>query len=371
MSGAVLIGAEIYRKPGFGKNHPLAIPRVGLVMETCEAMGWVNSDYRESPKATIAQITRFHDSAYVEAVARVSAAGKAETADREKYQLGTMENPVFEGLMDRALTTCGGSIMAAEIALDGGVAFNPAGGTHHGMPDHAHGFCYFNDPVMAILTLLEKGTGDVLYLDLDAHHGDGVEQAFAAEPRVTTVSIHEAGRWPGTGQAHGPAGSGIYNFAVPRAFNDVELKCLMDEVVLPILEETAPACAVITCGADALVGDPLSSMALSNVALWDAVLQITSRVPGTAVLGGGGYNPWTVARCWAGLWGRLSGRSPPWPLPPEVAARYREIECDLVDEDDQLSVWFERIDDLPAACEVRSAVRELVAPVAQKSREVV
>lgn len=371
MSGAVLIGAEIYRKPGFGTNHPLAIPRVGLVMETCEAMGWVGSDYRESPKASMAEITRFHDPAYVDAVARVSKTGKAESADRERYQLGTMENPVFEGLLDRALTTCGGSILAAEIALGGGVAFNPAGGTHHGMPDHAHGFCYFNDPVMAILTLLEKGQGDVLYLDLDAHHGDGVEQAFAAESRVTTVSIHEAGRWPGTGQKHGPAGSGIYNFAVPRGFNDAELKYLMDEAVLPILKDTSPAYAVITCGADALTGDPLSSMELSNVALWDAVLQVTARVPGTAVLGGGGYNPWTVARCWSGLWGRLSGREPPWELPPEITARYREIDCDLVDEDDQLEAWFERVEDIPAKCEVRPEVRQLAAPVAQKSREVV
>ena len=112
-------------------------------------------------------------------------------------------------------------------------------------------------------------------------------------------------------------------------------------------------------------------MELSNVALWDAVLQITSRVPGTAVLGGGGYNPWTVARCWSGLWGRLSGRDLPWELPPEIAARFQEIDCDLVDEDDQLSVWFERIDDLPVESEVRSAVRDLVDPVAQKSREVV
>ncbi len=371
MSGATLIGAEIYRKPGFGKNHPLAIPRVGLVMETCEAMGWFGNDYRISPIATIAEVTRFHDPAYVEAVARVSATGKAETADREKYQLGTMENPVFEGLIDRALTTCGGSILAAEIALGGSVAFNPAGGTHHGMPDHAHGFCYFNDPVMAILTLLEKSEGHVFYLDLDAHHGDGVEQAFAMEPRVTTVSIHETGRWPGTGQKHGPTGSGIYNFAVPRAFNDAELKCLMDEAVLPILLETAPVCAVITCGADALAGDPLSSMTLSNVALWDAVLQVTSRVPGAAVLGGGGYNPWTVARCWSGLWGRLSGRVPPWELPPDIVARYREIECDLVDEDDQLRSWFERIDDVPDKCDVRSGVRDLAASVAQKLREVV
>lgn len=371
MPDPVLIGAEIYRKPGFGKNHPLAIPRVGLVMDICEVMGWSGSHYRESPKATKAQITRFHDPDYVEAVARVSKAGKAEADDRERYQLGTMENPVFAGMLDRALTTCGGSILAAEIALGGGVAFNPAGGTHHGLPDRAHGFCYFNDPVMAILTLLEGGDGDVLYLDLDAHHGDGVEQAFATEPRVTTVSIHEAQRWPGTGQKHGPAGSGVYNFAVPRNFNDAELAFLVNEAVLPILSDSAPKYAVITCGADALAGDPLSSMALSNIALWDAVLQVTSRVPGTAVLGGGGYNPWTVARCWSGLWGRLSGHEPPWTLPPQIVSRFREIECDLVDEDDIVPAWFERIDDIPAKCEVRPEVRQLAEPVALKSREVV
>lgn len=356
------VGGDVYRRPGFGSNHPLAIPRVGLVIELCEALGWLDGMYVESPIASEQEICRYHDPDYVEAVKRISERGKATTEERATYNIGNRENPVFENMFVRAATTCGGSMLAAKHALKGRVAFNPGGGTHHGLRDRAHGFCYFNDPVFAILTLLDGGSERVMYLDLDAHHGDGVEIAFQDEPRVTTVSIHEAGKWPGTGAQHGPDGSGVYNFAVPSGFNDNELKCLMDSAVLPLIETTKADVAVITCGADALADDPLSGLCLTNVGLWNTVTKITETVSGTVVLGGGGYNPWTVARCWAGLWGRLSKRTPPWPLPASIASRFVEVECDLIDEEDMQSIWFERLDD-----EIRTApVREEIQMLADK-----
>ncbi|WNJ98949.1 acetoin utilization protein AcuC [Thalassospiraceae bacterium LMO-JJ14] len=370
-AGPFFVGGDIYRRPGFGANHPLAIPRVGLVLEICEAMSWLDENYLDSPMADDKALLRFHDRDYLEAVKRVAMAGRAEENDRVRYQLGTMENPVFEGLEQRARTTCGGSILAAEKALAGCVAFNPAGGTHHGMPDHAHGFCYFNDPVMAIMTLLDGGAGSIFYLDLDAHHGDGVEAAFLDEPRVVTLSIHERARWPGTGTAHGGRGAGAYNYPVPKGFNDCELAALMSGAVLPMIEELKPDVAVITCGADALAGDPLSGMMLSNVALWDAVTAVTERVPGAVVLGGGGYNPWTVARCWSGLWGRLSGRTPPWPVPEKIKVRFDEIECDLVDEEDIDQAWRERLDDAPNKAPVREEVAALIGDTGSDWREVV
>src|SRR5207344_3103305 len=106
--------------------------------------------------------------------------GNVNAEERTRYGLGTMENPLFPGLFERAATSVGGSILAAQLALEGRVAFHPAGGTHHGRPGRASGFCYFNDPVFAVLTLLRAGLERVLYVDLDAHHGDGVQDAFAA-----------------------------------------------------------------------------------------------------------------------------------------------------------------------------------------------
>ena len=370
-AGPFFIGSDVYRRPGFGNNHPLAIPRVGLVMEICDSMDWFDGNYLESPEADDAALLRFHDRDYLEAVKRAARAGRADAEDRARYALGTMENPIFEGLEKRARTTCGGSMLAAEKALAGGIAFNPAGGTHHGMRDRAHGFCYFNDPVMAVMTLLDGGAGSVFYLDLDAHHGDGVEAAFADEPRVVTLSIHERDRWPGTGAVHGAMGSGVFNYPVPKGFNDNELAALMSGAVLPLIESLSPDAAVVTCGADGLAADPLSGMMLSNIALWDAVTAVTARVPGTVVLGGGGYNPWTVARCWSGFWGRLSGRTPPWPLTEEIRIRFDEIDCDLIDDEDRDQSWWARIEDDANLAPVRPEIAALIWGAGTDWREVI
>ncbi|MDA0998177.1 MAG: acetoin utilization protein AcuC [Proteobacteria bacterium] len=356
----VFFGSEIYRRQGFGDNHPLAIPRVGLVIELCQALGWLPDGFEPSPPASIDELTRFHAADYIAAVQRCDGNGRAEIEDRERYNLGTRENPVFEGLFARARTSCGGSSAAAKVALAGGIGFNPAGGTHHGMPDRAHGFCYFNDPVMAILTLLEGGAEPVLYLDLDAHHGDGVELAFANDPRVATISIHEAGRWPNTGTAHGPAGSNVYNFPVPHGFNDSEINALIEGAILPIKRALRPAAVVVTCGADGLAGDPLAGMLLSNAALWSAVEAAIEAVPGAVVLGGGGYNPWTAARCWSGLWGRLNVFETNVPILETMRRRFAELSCDLIDDEDVNPVWFESLEDPPSRASVRAEVSALL-----------
>ena len=178
------------------------------------------------------------------------------------------------------------------------------------------GFCYFNDPVFSIMTFLDQGIERVLYVDLDAHHGDGVQDAFAEDPRVLTVSIHEEKRWPHSGLVEDRADGAARNLPVPAGFNDSELEYLMDQAVLPLADRFDPQALVITCGADGLEGDPLSRLALSNVGLWPAVEKLVDCCDRTVVLGGGGYNPWTVVRCWGGLWGRLSGRQIPAVLPP-------------------------------------------------------
>jgi acetoin utilization protein AcuC len=279
---------------------------------------------------------------------------------RQRHGLGTMENPLFPGLFERAATSVGGSMRAAGLALEGRVAFHPAGGTHHGRPDRASGFCYFNDPVFALLTLLDAGLERVLYVDLDAHHGDGVQDAFAQDPRVHTVSIHEQGRWPYTGAADDTGGGRSRNLPVPRGFNDSELAFLLENAVLPVAYRVIPQGVVIICGADALQGDPLSSMALSNVALWAAVEELAQLAPATVVLGGGGYNPWTVARYWAGLWGVLSGREIPSTLAQASRAILEPLNCDLIDDEDVRESWRTTLADAPNPGPVRKEIHELV-----------
>lgn len=345
-----------------GRNHPLAISRVSTVMALSRLLGWLDdARFRHSPEASVEELSRFHTRDYLLALRRVDATQQADAAVRQRHHIGSFENPVFPGVFRQAALAVGGSLLAADLALGGHLPFHPAGGTHHGRPDRASGFCFFNDPVFAIRRLLDRGVAHVAYVDLDAHHGDGVEEAFAGEPRVRPISIHEAGRWPHSGTRPGRTPGGAFNLPVPRGLNDSEFAFLLDEAVLPRVEEFEPGAVVITCGADALAGDPLAGMELSNLALWHAVDRIRALSPATVVLGGGGYNPWTVARCWTGLWGRLAGHEPPDTLPAEACALLSSLTCDLVDEDEVPPEWTTTLSDAPREGMIRREVREVAA----------
>ena len=361
---ALFVGSDVYREAAFGKHHPLSIIRVAGVVDLCEMLGWFGEEqFRNSPQASVKQLQKFHRSDYIEALMNADATGSVDKAVRERYRIGTMENPLFPGLFKRASTAVGGSILAAELAMDGRVVFHPSGGTHHGRAGRASGFCYFNDPVFAILTFLEQGMNRVLYLDLDAHHGDGVQDAFADDSRVLTLSIHEEKRWPHSGLVEDRARGGARNLPVPKDFNDTELDYLIENAIKPLAEDFNPQALVITCGADGLEGDPLSKMALSNTGLWTAVEKMVTDCERSVVLGGGGYNPWTVVRCWGGLWGRLSGQKFPANLPLEARSFLQSFECDLIDEDEIPGHWLASLVDPRNEGPVRPQVERLPALV--------
>jgi acetoin utilization protein AcuC len=362
---ALFVASDFCRRPGFGRHHPLSIPRVSAVLELSAALGWIDDRcMRTSRVATSDELRRHHDADYVEALRASDAAGRVEPDVRTRHGFGNFENPLFPGVFERAATAVGGSILAAELALEGRVAFHPAGGTHHGRRDRASGFCYFNDPVFAVGRLLEAGITRVLYVDLDAHHGDGVQEAFLDEPRVRVVSIHEQGRWPHSGAADDAGHGYACNLPVPAGFHDSELEYLLETVVLPFAVAFGPQAVVVTCGTDALAGDPLSRLALSNVALWDAVERVIGNAGPAVVLGGGGYNPWTLARCWTGLWGRLRGHDVPDELPAAAQQVLRSLQCDLVEDEDVDEAWFRTLAD-----EARpGTVREEVKSVARRGR---
>jgi len=362
---ARFVASDHCERPGFGRNHPLAIQRVGAVLDLCRRLGWLDGqELARSRPASRAELAVFHDPDYVSALEHAVESGMVQPGVRQRYGFGTLENPIFADLFDRAATQVGGSLLAAELALEGRIVFHPAGGTHHGRPDRASGFCYFNDPVLALRRLQELGVRRVLYADLDAHHGDGVQDAFRDDPGVAFVSIHEADRWPHTGDLADVAGGRALNLPVPAGLNDTEFGLLFDEVVLPFARRFEGEAVVITCGTDALAGDPLSRLELSNLALWDAVEQLTLLAGPVVVLGGGGYNPWTLARCWTGLWARLSGREIPVALPEAAQVVLRELECDLVEEDEVDEQWLETLADRPR----QGAVRAGVLALAEKGR---
>jgi acetoin utilization protein AcuC len=321
---AVFIGSRIYRGSRYGRLHPLSIERVPAVIDLARALGWLpDSLYRSSPRAKPVALTRFHGPDYVAALMQAEADGRVSDGVRERYGLGTLSNPVFPEMFRRPATAVGGGLLAAELVANGGVVYNPGGGTHHAFPDRAAGFCYLNEPVLTIRRLLELGCDRVAYVDIDAHHGDGVEAAFHGSDRVRTISVHEANRWPFSGETGSDAGGAAVNVAVPRGFNDTEFALVLDRVILPSVAAWKPDAIYLQCGADAVLEDPLSRLALSNNAHVTAVRALRPLASRLIVSGGGGYNPWSVARCWTRVCGTLSGQEAPERLPDAAAAVLR------------------------------------------------
>jgi len=360
-----LIGSEIYRRSSYGGRHPLAIPRVSLMLDLVRALGWVSDGaYVEASPASAAELARFHDAAYIAAVERAERDQRVDAVVSERHHIGRAGNPVYPEVFSRPATACGATLAAVDMLLSGpdapAVVHSPAGGTHHGRRDRAAGFCYFNDPVLGILHLLDRGLSRVLYLDLDAHHGDGVQDAFRDEPRVLTISIHERDRWPYTGGL-ADQGPSWRNLPVPPGFHDSELAFLIDEAVVPLGEAFAPEVVVIQTGADGLADDPMSKLALSNRALWRVVARLRTLAPRVLVLGGGGYNPWAVARCWAGIRGMVAGFEIPERLPEPAERLLRAVEWRHRLARNPQAHWFTALADPPNEGAVRAEIPAIAA----------
>ncbi|MCC9622597.1 acetoin utilization protein AcuC [Thalassospira sp. MA62] len=311
-----MIAAEIYRGSSYGPKHPLAIPRVSLVVDMVHALGWVDDKtYITGPVATPAQLARFHSPDYIAAVMQAERDQALPEDVMIKYGLGKNGNPIYPEIFRRPATAAGSSILAASMIADGGVMHHPAGGTHHGLRDRASGFCYFNDPVLGILTLLDQGLDRILYVDIDAHHGDGVQIAFAQDERVLTVSVHQEDLWPRTGLIDDVAAGMARNLPVPAGMNDDEMRYILQEYLLPLSLDFSPQAIVLQCGCDTLQEDPLSKQLLGNRSIWEVVHAMVRLSPRTLVLGGGGYSPYGVARCWSGIWATINEIEIPDVLP--------------------------------------------------------
>lgn len=360
----LFIGSEIYRGSSYGPKHPLAIPRVSTAIDLSRAMGWLPDEvYIDSPMASPPELARFHTPDYIDALQRAEAAQRVDADMGQRYNLGRLENPVFPEMYRRPATAVGSALLAARILAErpAGIVYSPASGTHHARPGRASGFCYFNAPVLGILALLDEGIERVCYVDLDAHHGDGVEEAFAHDERVLTISVHEDGRWPFTGKAEDRAGGMARNLPVPPGFNDTEMAYLLENAILPLGRAFRPQVVVIQTGSDALAEDPLSRLELSNGALWDAVRALMGLAPRLLVVGGGGYNPWSVGRCWAGVWAILNGIDPAVPPTPEAERVLRALSWSRAAGRNPPEHWFTTLADAPRPGPLRDAVRRVVA----------
>jgi acetoin utilization protein AcuC len=250
-------------------------------------------------------------------------------------------------------------MLACRLTREGGIVHCPGGGTHHGRADRASGFCYLNDPVLGVLTWLDHGLTRVVYLDIDAHHGDGVQDAFYDDDRVFTISLHEAGRWPYTGLANDRAGGAARNVPMPAGANDSEYRYVFTEAILPLIRRLQPQAIMLQCGADALEEDPLARLSLSNNLHWWVVDAVLGLAPALVVVGGGGYNPYTVGRCWAGVWARLNGLPIPDRTTPEAEAVLRGLTYNRAAGRNPPEHWFTTLRDAPREGPVRAEVHAL------------
>jgi acetoin utilization protein AcuC len=361
MDRPLFLGSEIYRASSYGPRHPLRVPRVSTVMDLARALGWLGPDqYRPSPRAKPAALTIWHTPDYVSALHEAEARQSVDETIRSRHGIGTVSNPVFPEMFRRPATAAGASLQAGELLAQGGVIHHPGGGTHHGFPDRAAGFCYLNDPVLAMLSLRRAGARRVAYVDIDAHHADGVEHAFAGDPETLLISVHEERRWPFTGALADDGGGNVLNLPVPRGMNDDEMAEIREALILPAVAGFAPDAVVLQCGADAVEEDPLSRLSLSNNAHRAVLRQLMAlEPPRLLVLGGGGYNPWSVGRLWTGIWATLNRREIPDRLPGEGEEVLRGLRWENARAGrNPPEHWFTTLADPPRPGPVRQEVKE-------------
>ena len=317
----------------FGRGHPLNPLRVDLTMRLARSLGVLDQPtvtmVRPEP-ATDDELLLVHDKGYLDAV---RAAG-ADPRDTDLARgLGTSDTPTFAGMHDATALVVGATLRAAKAVWTGEAehGVNVAGGLHHAMPDAGSGFCVYNDPAIAIAWLLEQGAERIAYVDVDVHHGDGVERAFYDDPRVLTISIHESGQhlFPGTGfptDTGGPGAEGsAVNLALPVGVTDGPWLRAFHAIVPPLLAEFSPQVLVTQHGCDSHGLDPLAHMALTvdgQRAAYAALHDLGHLHAGGRWIatGGGGYElAQVVPRAWTHLLAVAAGATldPAVATPPE------------------------------------------------------
>jgi acetoin utilization protein AcuC len=331
---ATLVFDEHLTQYNFGESHPMAPVRIELTMELADELGIVDGlDVVGAQPATDDELNLIHSASYIERVHKLS--------DHPTYTdltigLGGDDNPVFAHMHEASALIAGASVEAARRVWTGAAprAVNISGGLHHAMPGNASGFCIYNDVALAIRWLLDNGAQKVAYIDVDAHHGDGVQKMFWNDPRVLTISIHEGPQslFPGTGFSteiggEGAEGSAV-NIPLPPGTSDAGWLRAFHATVPALVREFAPDILVTQQGCDSHMDDPLTNLMLSVDGQRASYLALRSLADDLCdgkwvAMGGGGYAVMDVVpRAWAHLMAIVAGN----PLDPQTATpeRWRE-----------------------------------------------
>jgi histone deacetylase 1/2 len=294
----------------YGQYHPMKPHRLSMTHNLTLAYGLYRKMEVYRPRmATAEELRQFHAADYVDFLRRVTPDNSHEFSKQlTRFNVGRSggDCPLFDNLYEFCQIYTGGSIDGARKLMTGNadIAINWAGGLHHAKKAEASGFCYTNDIVLAILELL-KFYPRVLYVDIDVHHGDGVEEAFYVTDRVMTASFHKFGDgfFPGTGDVWDKgSGSGTYyavNFPLKDGIDDESYERVFQPVIQKVMEVFRPSVVVLQCGADSLANDRLGCFNLTIKGHAKCVKFVKGFGIPTLVLGGGGYNIRSVARCWA------------------------------------------------------------------------
>jgi acetoin utilization protein AcuC len=337
----------------FGPEHPLAPVRVELTIELARTLGVFDADdvaVVAPDPATDAELGLVHSGDYIEAVRQAGSTGSIPIAGR--HGLGTPDDPIFPGMHEASALVAGATLAAARAVWSGSAEHgaNIAGGLHHAMRDHASGFCVYNDPAIAISWLLAEGAERIAYVDIDVHHGDGVQAAFYNDPRVLTISLHESPRtlFPGTGrpaETGGPDADGsAVNVALPAGTTDAGWLRAFHAIVPPLLRAFRPRILVSQHGCDTHWMDPLANLELTidaQRAAHAAIHGLAHEIAGGRWLltGGGGYEVvQVVPRTWTHLLAEAAGQpiDPAIPTPPDwrdyVARRTRAAAPEFMTE---------------------------------------
>jgi len=320
---AVLVFSQEFGRHSYGPYHPLKVERLQLTMDLINAYGLSNGSdapWIDARKADEQDLLRIHSHEYLDVL---KAANSGQTPPKAwEYGLGSGDNPIFPGVYDWSLMVTGATLESIRQVRENScqIAFNIAGGLHHAMRSRASGFCYLNDPAIGIARMVQDGLR-VVYLDVDVHHGDGVEAAFYHTDQVLTISLHQHGHtlFPGTGFpddiGEGPGRGYAVNVPLaPGTGDDLYLWTFM-EVVPPLVRAFDPDVLMTQLGVDTLGTDPLASLDLTTNGFFNLIREIKSWNRKWVALGGGGYNIMNVARAWTWAWAVMKGTEIPDALP--------------------------------------------------------
>jgi acetoin utilization protein AcuC len=308
------------------QDHPMRPVRLRYTYDLLQNYGAFdeNNSILVPPRtATEEELRKLHGAEYISAVRSFSMGLSGYDPGRFNFS-NQGDNPMYRGMYDAAALSTGATLVAAEMMANRevDVAFNISGGLHHASANHASGFCVFNDPAVAIKHLLERGL-KVAYLDIDAHHGDGVQEAFYDDNRVLTISIHESGQYlfPGTGFVpEAGSGDGVgYSVNLPLyPYTDDETYLrAFHEVVPPLLGAFAPDVLVAQLGIDTYHSDPLTHLQITTKGYVEAIQEMAKLGIPWLALGGGGYDLGAVARAWTLAYGVMLDVEWPDRLPDE------------------------------------------------------